>query len=181
MCELLKINWRNQTLNSGETKICSSSGSPLSKHPHNSLSCCWCSLPIWINVLKHIDASLSDSKTVCQILNPRGPLHRLRFRFLSPSKIICFWISVIRSRMKSWLWDLATQNTFSIVCTNLLACLNILGLGPNNVSAEQCKSRWCKLRDDCNSFETVHLNFFAFNKIFLSHIQSALSYHNSDS
>ena len=103
--ELLKINWRNQTLKSGETKICSSSGSPLSKHPHNSLSFCWCSLHIWNNVLKHLDASFSDSKTVGQIWNPRGPLHRLRLKFLSPSKILCFRISAIWSRMKSWLWD----------------------------------------------------------------------------
>jgi hypothetical protein len=105
MHELLKINWRNQTLKSVETKICSSSGSSLSKHPHNSLSCCWCSLPIWINVLKHLDASFSDSKTVSQIWNPCGPLLRLRLRFLSPSKILCFWISTVWSRVKSWLWD----------------------------------------------------------------------------
>jgi len=30
-------------------------------------------------------------------------------------------------------------------------------------------------------FKTVHLNFSSFNKTFFGHIQSALSYHNSDS
>jgi hypothetical protein len=121
--ESLKIKWRNQTLKSGETKIFSPSGSPLSKHPHNSLPCCWCSLHIWINVLKHLYTSFNNSKTVGQLWNPHGPLLRLRLRFTSPSKILCFWISTIWLRVCSWLWDFGNQNIFSIVCTNLRACL----------------------------------------------------------
>jgi len=123
MRELLKINWRNRTLKSGETMICSSSGSPLSKHPHNSLSCHWCSLPIWINVLKQLDVIFSDSKTVSQIWNPRGPLHRLRLRFLSPLKIFCFLISAIWLRMKSWLWDFGNPKHLQH-CVYKFACLS---------------------------------------------------------
>ena len=123
MPELLKISWRNQTLKSGETKICSSSGLLLSKHPHNSLSCCWCSLPIWINVLKHLDTSFSHSKTVGQILNPHGPLLRLRLRFLSPSKMLCFWISTIWLRVKSWLWDSGNPKHFQH-CVYKFVCLS---------------------------------------------------------
>jgi len=123
MCESLKRNWRNQTLKSGETKICSSSASHLSKHPHNSLSFCWCSLPIWINVLKHLDASFSDSKTVGQIWKPRGPLVRLRHRFLNPSKILWFWISTIWLRAKSWLWDFGNTKHLQR-CVYKFACLS---------------------------------------------------------
>jgi hypothetical protein len=69
----LKMTWRNQTLNSGETKTSSSpsESSPLltgSTIPHNFLSSCSCSLFAWISVLKHLDSSLNETK----------PLHLLQ-------------------------------------------------------------------------------------------------------
>lgn len=54
-----------------------------SKHPHNSLSSCSCSLFVRISVLKHLDADINDSKPLSQLRNHRGPLLKLTVRLLS--------------------------------------------------------------------------------------------------
>ena len=54
-----------------------------SKQPHNSLSSCFCSLPVPVNVLKHPDASFNEFKPLSRLQNRHGPLLRLRLRFMS--------------------------------------------------------------------------------------------------
>ena len=54
-----------------------------SKDPHNSVSGCCCSLLVPINVLKDPDANFYQSKSLSQLQNHHGPLHRLRLSFLS--------------------------------------------------------------------------------------------------
>jgi hypothetical protein len=53
-----------------------------SKHPHNSLLSC-CSLFVRISVLKHIDASFSQSRSLSHVRNLHDPLLKFRPRFFS--------------------------------------------------------------------------------------------------
>jgi hypothetical protein len=52
------------------------SSQPASSHPHTSLSIWCCSLLVQIIVLRHSDASCSQSKLLGQLPNRRGPLLR---------------------------------------------------------------------------------------------------------
>ena len=54
-----------------------------SQHPHNFLSIWCCSLVVPFIFLEHSDAIFSHSKPLSQLPNRRGPLFRLRLRFLN--------------------------------------------------------------------------------------------------
>jgi hypothetical protein len=111
---------------------------PESKYPHNSLSSRCCSLLLPVNVLRHPDASFSQSKSLGQLQNRHGPNLRLRFRFLSFFKgalLQNFNRVVERDLMIVVLQQL--EDTFSILRTNLCPCLKVPGVGTNAVTADE--------------------------------------------
>jgi hypothetical protein len=107
-----------------------------SKHPHSSLSSCCSSLPVPITVLKHLDASFSQSNPLSQLRHHQGALLRLRLNSLSFLKgaLPPNFNKMVRREIMNVVVQ-QPLNTFSIVCTNLCAWLNILWLGTNDVRA----------------------------------------------
>jgi hypothetical protein len=79
----LNFTWRDQTLKSGwrdRDLFLSFDISSTRKQPHNSLSSFCSSKILWIDVVKHLDASVRI-EAFSQIQDRYGPL--LRFRFFS--------------------------------------------------------------------------------------------------
>jgi len=119
-----------------------------SMDPHDSLPS-YCSLLIQINVLKHLNGSINEYKSVSQLQNHYGSLPGLIRRFLAFftgtlnsnfNKMVNCELLIIRIQQLDGIYSITT----SYVCT----CLNIFGLGAYDVSAEQCKSRKLKGRND---------------------------------
>jgi hypothetical protein len=105
-----------------------------SESPHNSLSNSCCSLLVSVSVLKHLDASFSQSKSLGQLQNSHGTILRLKLWFLS------------------FLKSALLHNFGTVVEHELLIVrvqrpwFNIFGMGTNDVSAE-----WRKSGDGCIS------------------------------
>jgi hypothetical protein len=114
------------------------------------LSSCCCLLLNRINILNHLYARINESKTLYHLQNHHGPLLRLKFRFLGFFKVAL--LSNFKNIVKCKLVIIGVQqmeDIFSISHTNLCTWLNVLGLGANQVSIQQCKSKQCEVGDYC--------------------------------
>jgi hypothetical protein len=113
----LKITWRNEALNSGETKIFSFTSK---RHPNSLPSCC-CSLPVPIMS----SASFPESKPLSQLRNGDTPLARLRLEFLSFSKSALLPNFSRSPRVGCWSWEsVQVEGIFSIAEMSLGAWLS---------------------------------------------------------
>jgi hypothetical protein len=109
-----------------------------SNHAHSSLSICCRSLPVPINVFKHLDASFSHSKYLSQLQHRYGPLLRLRLRSLCSFKaaLIPNFNKTIRHEFLIMRVQ-QTEDVFSILCKNFRAWLQILGLEAERYTYEE--------------------------------------------
>ena len=103
-----------------------------SKQPHNSLSCCCCSMLVSIDVLKHLQRSHTPH---------HGPLIRLRLRlhsFFTGPLILNYNRMVGRELLIMVVQDL--EDIYSTVSKNLCALFNIQDLGSNYAGTERRKT-----------------------------------------
>jgi hypothetical protein len=151
MHEFLKTTLRNQTLQSGEIDVSSSSSAESlhsRQHPYSSLYSCCYSLLVLINVLTHHEASSSESEPLSQLCNHHGPLLKLHLNFfmggllLNLNKVFEHELLIMGGQQ---LIDI-----FSIIRMDLCTWLNMLGLGANNINARQYKSRHGESQANCN-------------------------------
>lgn len=78
-----------------------------SKHLHKFFSSCCCTVLIWVNLLKHLNASFKVSKPLSQrstIMVPSLGSDLGSWPFSASSGALCFLISTRWSSMRSWLW-----------------------------------------------------------------------------
>lgn len=141
MHEFLKVTLRNQTLQSGEIDVSSSSAESLHsrQHPYSSLYGCCYSLLILINVLTYHEASPCESKPLSQPCNHHGPLLRLHLSFLMGSLLLN--LNKVVEHELLIMGDRQLIDIFSIVHMDLCTWHNVLGLGANKVNAKQHKLR----------------------------------------
>jgi len=110
------------------------------KRPHSSLSSCCCSLPVPINVFKHLDTNFSHSKPLSQLQHRYGPLLRLRLRLFCS-----FQAALLRNFNKTVRRELLImgvqqlEDVFSILRKNFRAWTNMSCLEEKNLSAERRK------------------------------------------
>jgi hypothetical protein len=85
------------------------------KQRHNPLSSCCSSL---INVLKHLDASFSESKPLNQLWNHHSPLIRLRlqFSFFKGTLLLNFNNMV---NIGCWSWEFSNLKASSALCVQI--------------------------------------------------------------
>ena len=134
----------NQTTKSRETEASSSpSEFPQRKQASskNSLSICCCSLLVPNSVIKHLDASFGQSKSLSRHPNRHGPLLGSGTDYLASSRDFCFQICNMVGRVD--VRTGAQHQKTSSARIKLRACLNILGLRANDVSTGK------SLRCDC--------------------------------
>jgi len=138
MHESLKITLRNQTLQSGEIDVSSSSSAESfhsRQHPYSSLYSCCYSLLILINVLTHHEASSCDSKLLSQLCNHHDPVLRLHLSFLMGGLLLN--LNKVVEHELLIMGDQQLIDIFSIIHMDLCTWLNVLGLGAKNVNAKQ--------------------------------------------
>jgi hypothetical protein len=102
-------------------------------------SCC-CSLPVPVNVFKHLDASFSQSKPLSQLQHRYGPLLRLRLRSLC--SFMAALLPNFNKTVRRELLIMEVQqidDVFNILCTNIRAWINTSDLEEKELSTERRK------------------------------------------